>query len=104
MKAAVFKGPSRSWVVETLPDPTPGTGEMVLKVGRCGICGTDVHMTSGHGRTYPAGTVPGHEYAGEVVAIGADVSAFHVRDLVTAMPFIGCGTCACQTARNRDPL
>lgn len=95
MKAAVFKGAGHALVIEELADPEPGAGEVVLKVHRCGICGTDLHMTDGHSAafSYPAGTVPGHEFAGEVVAIGKDVRHLKVGDPISAMPFTGCGHC-----------
>lgn len=94
MRAAVFKGAGRPLEVETLPDPVPLEGELVIKVGRCGICGTDLHMTDGHGSfQMPPGHILGHEYAGEIVEVGRGVSGFKVGDLITAMPTVGCGTC-----------
>jgi (R,R)-butanediol dehydrogenase/meso-butanediol dehydrogenase/diacetyl reductase len=66
----------------------------VIKVSRCGICGTDLHMTDGHAQTFPEGTVIGHEFAGEVVAVGAGVTRFKVGDAAAAMPVVGCGKCA----------
>lgn len=93
MRAAVFKGAGTPMVIEELPDPEPGPGEAVIKVHRCGICGTDLHMTSGHGSDFPPETVLGHEYAGEVVAVGKDVK-LKVGDRVSAMPAAGCGQCA----------
>ena len=54
MRAAVFKGAGATpLVVEQVPDPTPLAGEVVIKVHRCGICGTDLHSTSGHGMDWP---------------------------------------------------
>src|SRR5579859_5606620 len=94
MRAAVFRGAGRPLTVETVPDPAPGPGEAVIKVGRCGICGSDIHMTSGHGADYPASTILGHEYAGEVVALGKGVTGLKPGDRVTAMPATGCGQCA----------
>lgn len=95
MRAAVFKGAglARAFEVETLPDPTPGPRDLVVKVGRCGICGTDLHMTSGHGWDFPVGTVLGHEYAGEVVAVGKAVERYNVGDRVAGMAKAGCGAC-----------
>ena len=93
MRAAVFKGIGQPMVVESRPDPKPGPGEVVLRVGRCGICSSDLHMTSGHGYTYPAETILGHEYAGEVVDVGSGVGSLKVGDRITAMPMAGCGTC-----------
>ena len=94
MKAPVFKGVGKPLVVETLPDPTPAAGEIVIEVARCGICGTDLHMTDGHAQTYPEGVVIGHEFAGDVVAVGEGVTKFKVGDRAAAMPVVGCGRCA----------
>lgn len=93
MRAAVFKGPGSPLVVETLPDPEPGRGEAVIKVQRCGVCGTDLHMTSGGGNDAPINSVIGHEYCGEVVALGEGAEGLKVGQFVTAMPVAGCGHC-----------
>ena len=94
MKAPVFKGVGKPLVIERLPDPTPASGEIVLEVARCGICGTDLHMTDGHAQTYPENVVIGHEFAGEVVAVGRGVTNFKTGDRVAAMPVVGCGRCS----------
>lgn len=94
MKAAVFKGPGSPLVVETLPDPEPGEGQAVIRVERCGVCGTDLHMTSGRGMDAPLNSVIGHEYCGKVVATGKGVEALKVGQRVTAMPVQGCGRCS----------
>src|SRR5277367_7050464 len=94
MKVAIFEGACKPLTVTDADDPTPGSGEVVIKVGRCGICGTDLHMTSGHGMDFPVGTVLGHEYAGEVVAVGAAVGNLKISDRIAAMPAMGCGRCA----------
>lgn len=97
MKAAVYPGAGRPLVLEDLPDPEPGPEDVVVKVHRCGICGTDLHMTEGHQWQFAPGTVPGHEYAGEVVAVGAKVTGIRTGDLITALPSTGCGQCeACH--------
>ncbi len=94
MRAAVFNGAGSPLSIEDLPDPEPAPGEVVMKVARCGVCGSDLHMTSGHAMDYPAGTVLGHEFAGEVAAVGKGVSTLSVGDRITAMPATGCGACA----------
>jgi threonine dehydrogenase-like Zn-dependent dehydrogenase len=94
MKAAVFRAVGQPLSIETLPDPTPGPTEIVLKVARCGICATDLSMSSGHGEQWPLGSVLGHEMAGDVVAVGSAVANFKVGDLVAPMSFVPCGTCA----------
>lgn len=98
MKAALFKAVGTPLAIEDLPDPEPGAGEAVIRVARCGVCGTDLHSTSGHGYTLPAGAQLGHEYAGEVVAVGRGVERLKVGDHVAALPVVGCGECdACRT-------
>lgn len=100
MKAAVFQGIGKPLVIEERPDPTPGPGEVVIKVGRAGICGSDVHMTAEPATSFAAGTIIGHELAGEVVALGAGVTRLRVGDRVAPMPFVGCGHCAaCEDGR-----
>lgn len=93
MRAPVFLRPSKPLMIESVPDPEPGEGEVVVKVHRCGICGTDLHITEGHGYTVPEGTVLGHEYSGEVVAIGKGVERLKVGDRATALPVLSCGKC-----------
>jgi len=100
MKAAVFKGVGMPLVIEERPDPIPGPGEIIVQVGRVGVCGTDIHMTSGHGQQAPADTVIGHEFAGTVVALGKGVSRVKLGDRVAPMPFFGCGRCAACLAGN----
>lgn len=98
MKAAVYHGSGKPLTLETLPDPEPGPDDVVIQVHRCGICGTDLHMTEGHQWQFAPGTVPGHEYAGEVVGVGANVTGLKKGDLITALPSTGCGHCeACYS-------
>ena len=94
MRAAVFNTIGEPFDIEARPDPVPGEGEMVIKVERCGVCGSDLHMTSGHGGiTFPAGSVIGHEYSGEIVELCKGVEGFKVWQRVTAIPCTGCGHC-----------
>jgi len=109
MKAAIYKESGKPFVLETVSDPAPGAGEVIIKVCRCGICGSDIHMTSGTPFDFPTGGALGHEYAGEVVEVGAGVKNLRVGDRVTAVPRLGCGNCPacdkglvfyCPTARS----
>jgi (R,R)-butanediol dehydrogenase/meso-butanediol dehydrogenase/diacetyl reductase len=78
-------------------DPVPAEHEVVLSVARCGICGSDLHMAQEHAYGAQDGDVFGHEFAGEVVAVGRKVEKFVLKDLVAVMPFKSCGHCAeCQ--------
>lgn len=93
MKAAVFKGLRQPLEVEALPDPTPGEGEVVVRVGRCGICGSDLHMSEQKLFGARRGDVFGHEFAGEVVALGKDAQGLALGDVVAVSPLISCGHC-----------
>lgn len=100
MKAAVFQGIGQPLAIEERPDPAPGPGEALIKVGRAGICGSDLHMTSEPGSLIAPGTIIGHELAGEVVALGKDVTKLRIGDRVAPLPFVGCGHCtACDDGR-----
>ena len=93
MKALLFKAAGQPLAIEELPTPDPGDGEVIICVSHCGVCGTDLHATSGHGMALPANSQLGHEYAGEVVALGKGVERLKVGDRVAAMPVVGCGKC-----------
>ena len=88
-----MQGLHRPLAIETVPDPTPDAGELVVRVGRCGICGSDLHMTEDPAYGKAAGDVLGHEFAGEVVALGRDTTGLALGDLVAVMPLQSCGTC-----------
>jgi (R,R)-butanediol dehydrogenase/meso-butanediol dehydrogenase/diacetyl reductase len=90
MKAAVFRAPGEPLAIADVPDPTPGPGQLVLRVAGCGICGSDLHMSE---QPLPAGMVMGHEFAGEIAAVGRDAGGWKVGDAVCALPLIGCGRC-----------
>jgi (R,R)-butanediol dehydrogenase/meso-butanediol dehydrogenase/diacetyl reductase len=93
VKAAVVQGLHVPLAVETIADPTPYAGQVVIQVGRCGICGSELHMTEDPAFGVPAGSVLGHEFAGEVVAIGTGVERIAMGDLVSVVPIASCGHC-----------
>ena len=101
MKAAVFKELHKPLVVETLPDPTPGPRDVILKVHRCGICGSDIHISEDPIFGVPPGIVLGHEYSGEVVAAGREVKNIKIGDRIAAFPLESCGECG--ACRSGDP-
>ena len=94
MKAAVFRELRKPLVVETLPDPTPADDQVVVEVCRCGICGSDLHITEDPIFGVPPGVVLGHEYSGRVAAIGRKVDNVKVGEHVAVFPVHGCGKCA----------
>ncbi|GGD80226.1 alcohol dehydrogenase catalytic domain-containing protein [Croceicoccus mobilis] len=96
MRSAIFEGAGKPLAIEEREIPRPAAGQAVIRVCRCGICASDLSMTGGSPFDMPAGTAPGHEYAGEVVEAGAE-SGLKPGDRVTALPIAGCGTCpACR--------
>jgi (R,R)-butanediol dehydrogenase/meso-butanediol dehydrogenase/diacetyl reductase len=93
MKAVTFQALHEPLAFETLPDPTPGEGQVVVKVGRCGICGSDLHMTEDAAYGCKHGDVLGHEFAGEVVALGKGAKGLKTGELVSVIPLRSCGHC-----------
>ncbi len=99
MKAVVIEQPN-SVSVEKIADPTPAEGQVVMKVEACGICGTDIHVIRGEFAPTRYPIVPGHEFCGEVVAVGSGVSNLRVGDFVAADPSLFDGTCRqCRLGR-----
>ena len=94
MKAGVFWGKNDLKVME-IEKPTPGVGEVLIRVMACGVCGTDVHIFDGDEGCFPTppGTVLGHEFAGQVEAVGAGVTAIKAGDRVCVDPNQLCGEC-----------
>ena len=79
--------------IADLPNPTPGPGEILVRVAACGICGSDVHGYDGSsGRRIPP-IVMGHEAAGRVAKVGPQVTGWAEGDRVTFDSTISCGTC-----------
>jgi (R,R)-butanediol dehydrogenase/meso-butanediol dehydrogenase/diacetyl reductase len=93
MKAVTFQELHQPLAFESLPDPTPGEGQVVVKVGRCGICGSDLHMTEDAAYGCKHGDVLGHEFAGEVVALGRGTEGLKTGELVSVIPLKSCGQC-----------
>lgn len=96
MRAAVFKGVGLPLQIEQLVVPQPAPGQLLIRVHRCGICGSDVHLTDEHAHwQVPVGTVMGHEFVGEVVALGEGTQTqWKEGDRLAALPMLGCGKCA----------
>ena len=83
MKAAVVQAFGKPLVIEDVPMPVPGPGEILVKVKACGVCHTDLHAASGDWPVKPVPPfIPGHEVAGVVAALGPDVTDFKLGDAV----------------------
>jgi 2-desacetyl-2-hydroxyethyl bacteriochlorophyllide A dehydrogenase len=100
MRAVVWEEPGKLALAE-VPDPAPGHGELIVQVGACGICGTDVHIADGEFPPTPYPIVPGHEFAGRVVALGEGVPGeWRGGERVAVDPSLFCGHCpACHAGR-----
>ncbi len=101
MKAVVFKQVGKLMVVEDVADPTPADDQLVVKVGYCGICGTDLHSTREGAATVACDSILGHEFVGEVVEVGKSLkNQWGKDDRVCSLPFLSCGKCVqCVTGR-----
>ena len=102
MKAVHFEAVGQNLVLDDRGMPEPADDEVLLRLAACGICGSDLHMTEdpvtfGLAR----GDVLGHEFAGEVVGCGRDVSELGVGDRVAVAPMRGCGHC--ESCRRGEP-
>jgi (R,R)-butanediol dehydrogenase / meso-butanediol dehydrogenase / diacetyl reductase len=93
MRAAVLKEPGRL-AVEDVPRPEPEPGEVLLRVRDCGICGSDLHAATHPVASLPPGTIMGHEFSGEIAALGAGVDGWRVGEPAVSLPYMACGTCA----------
>lgn len=96
MKALVkLKAEPGLWLTD-VPEPETGPGDVLIKVKRTGICGTDLHIRSWDGwaqKTIATPLTIGHEFVGEVVSVGRDVSDIAVGDLVSGEGHLVCGKC-----------
>ena len=73
MKAAVLTAP-KTFEIRQVAVPAYGDDEVLIRVTRCSICGTDIHIYNGHYSQDKLPLIPGHEFSGEIVAIGRQVS------------------------------
>lgn len=84
------------WMIGDAPVPEPGHNDVLIKIRKTAICGTDVHIYNWDEwsqKTVPVPMITGHEYVGEVVAVGQEVVGFHPGDRVSGEGHITCGHC-----------
>jgi threonine 3-dehydrogenase len=103
MRALVKAKAGEGLSLEDVPDPDIGINDVLIRVRKTGICGTDLHIYGWDDwaqRTIPVPMVVGHEFAGDVVAVGSNVSDFRVGDLVSGEGHVVCGRCRnCMAGR-----
>ena len=96
MKALVKKKAEPGLWLDEVPVPTFGDNEVLIKVLRTGICGTDLHIYNWDAwaqKTIPVPMVVGHEFVGEIAAVGSQVKDFHPGDIVSGEGHVVCGHC-----------
>ncbi len=103
MKALVKARPEPGLWLEDVPEPAVGINDVLIKVERTGICGTDLHIHAWDAWARQAVPVPliiGHEFVGEVADVGSNVNDFHVGELVSGEGHLVCGRCRnCMAGR-----
>ena len=103
MKALIKKNPEVGLWLEDVTVPTPGVNDVLIRVDRTGICGTDVHIYNWDEwaqKTIPVPMVVGHEFVGEIVEVGANVHDFASGDIVSGEGHVVCGHCRnCMAGR-----
>lgn len=100
MRALVIT-PERGLTADEQPEPPLAPGQARVRVRRCGVCGTDVSLL-GNPAAAPAGTILGHEIAGDVVELASDVEGWRVGDRVAIDPINACRTCEeCRAGRTQ---
>lgn len=104
MRAAIYPGEGRPIVIEEIADPRPGPDDLLIRVHRCGICGTDLTMTKGGLWDYGPNAQFGHEYAGDIVEVGRNVEGFAVGDRIAVLPSVACGQCHSCRAHGNNVL
>jgi len=96
MKALVKSKAEPGLWLEEVPMPAVGVNDVLIRVDRTGICGTDLHIYKWDAwaqKTIPVPMVVGHEFVGEVVSVGANVADFYPGDIVSAEGHVVCGRC-----------
>jgi threonine 3-dehydrogenase len=96
MKALVKAKSEPGLWLQDVPEPKCGINDVLIRVHKTGICGTDLHIYKWDAwaqKTIPVPMVVGHEFVGEVVQVGSNVNDFHLGDVVSAEGHVVCGRC-----------
>jgi len=96
LKALVKSQPAPGLWLEDIPEPAIGINDVLIRVTHTGICGTDLHIyewNSWARATIPVPMAIGHEFVGEIVAIGSNVNDFHPGEIVSGEGHVVCGRC-----------
>lgn len=103
MKALVKSEAGKGLSLQEVPEPEYGINDVLIRIDRTGICGTDLHIYQWDEwarKTVPVPLIVGHEFAGEIVAIGSNVADFKIGDIVSGEGHVVCGRCRnCMAGR-----
>lgn len=104
MKALVKTEPAAGLTLKDVPEPTVGPNDVLIKIKKTAICGTDLHIYNWDAwaqKTVPMNTIIGHEFCGTVVEVGSEVTRFKVGELVSGEGHYVCGVCRACLAGKR---
>jgi threonine 3-dehydrogenase len=107
MKALVKKEAAKGLWLEDVPEPQLGINDVLIKVKRTAICGTDMHIyqwDSWAQKTIPVPMVVGHEFVGEIVEVGSNVVDFRPGQIVSGEGHVVCGRCRNCMAGTAPPV
>ena len=96
MKALVKRHAKEGLWLEDMPEPEVGNNDVLVKIEKTAICGTDIHIYNWDDwaqKTIPVPMITGHEYAGEIVEVGSNVTDLSIGDVVSGEGHITCGRC-----------
>src|SRR5690242_8888735 len=96
MKALVKREAAVGLWLEDIPEPKIGINDVLIRIKKTGICGTDVHIYKWDAwaqKTIPVPMAVGHEFVGEVVEVGSNVTDFHPGEIVSGEGHVVCGRC-----------
>ncbi|MDC0127430.1 L-threonine 3-dehydrogenase [Methylophilaceae bacterium] len=96
MKALVKRHAKEGIWLEDMPEPVTGNNDVLVKIKKTAICGTDIHIYNWDEwaqKTIPIPMITGHEYAGEIIELGSNVSDLKIGDIVSGEGHITCGRC-----------
>ncbi len=96
MKALVKRHAKEGLWLEDMPEPEVGNNDVLVKIKKTAICGTDIHIYNWDEwaqKTIPIPMITGHEYAGEIIELGSNVTDLEVGDIVSGEGHITCGRC-----------
>jgi threonine 3-dehydrogenase len=105
MLALVKARPGPGLELREVPRPEPGINDVLIRVRKAGICGTDLHIADWDGwaeRTIDPPLVVGHEFVGEIVEVGSNVADFHPGEIVSGEGHVVCGRCRHCLAGRRN--